>query len=323
MFERVSDEWNALLELGTEAQRLIEKHPLRLYFGADARTSPIFFLRTSVEPDLPLFSNVISVELRERPEQKEWTVLLTLQDDAYRDTFIGLCVELARLSERGESEEASLAMFYRALNQLRTIFQRPAARSFSAEEQRGLVAELWFALHVLALEHPAGQVLTFWKGPYDAPQDFRLESGQLIEVKATHAESRSIKISSAEQLDPSDCNEMFLALVGLEELDLPTEDSVSLPSLITDFFSRLTGDDDSTSGLEDRLKNLRISDTYLQYSQRYAVVSLRVYSVSEGFPRVMAESIPLGVDQLNYRIQIAAIRDFQSSLYGTESPQNQ
>ncbi len=323
MFEHVSEEWDELLQLGEEGQRLIEKHPLRLYFGANGQTRPIFFLRTSVKPDLPLFSHVISVELRERPEWGEWTVLLTLQDDSYKDAFVGLCLELARLSERAESETEALSLFYKSLNQWRTFFQRPAPRSFSAEEQRGLVAELWFAINALAMEHPASQVLKSWKGPYGAPQDFRLDNGTLVEVKAVHVESRSVKISSAEQLDPSGGDELVLALIGLEETENVAEGSVSLPSLVSDFFTLLSGVDDDTIGLEDRLKNLRVGDTYMNYPQRYSILSIRYYRVSEGFPRVQTESVPLGVDQLQYRIQISALRDYQMVLFENVTLPNQ
>jgi len=310
-FESLDPEWSQLLSLGTEAQRRVKDHPLHLYYGTNYRNQPIFFLRTSKEPDFPQFSDVVSVELRERQDSSEWTVVLTLEDDSLIDTFIRLCSDLASTSSKGDSEEDALRLFYEALSQFRKIFHRNTTRSFSKEEQRGLVAELWVALRLMTLHLPAEQVLTAWKGPYDAPQDFRLPTGDFVEVKAVHSESRSVQISSAEQLFVSSSGKLTLMLVTIEEINDEHPASFSIPSLITEFRQKIEHDEEASIGLNDRLKNLKVLDSFHTYTQHYLAPAVRTYEVSEGFPRVSPEVVPLGVDQLQYRLQIAALRKFE------------
>jgi hypothetical protein len=310
----VLEVWTGLLANGVAGQRSLEKHPLKLYFGCDDVARPIFFLRTTVRPDLKIFSSVVSVEVRERPEHSEWTVLLTVNVSDYNNAFMALCVELMRRSSNANSESESLAEFYEALHNFRNLFALGGSRNLSLEEERGLVGELWFLSRVLAPTFGHNQSVEMWKGPYGAPQDFRTPTGFLIELKAIHSQSRTVTISSPEQLDPGEDVLMHLATVTVDETFSGSPEASSVSNLIAEIQKQLRGNSESMLAFEDRLKSLNVLDSFALYDSMFAVSGPNVYEVSDGFPRIRSASVPLEVEGLKYKLSLKSIVRFATHL---------
>ena len=303
--------WRKILSEEQGSQRRFDSHPLRLHYGSDAIGRPIFLLRTArIPPDL-MSSDAVLVEVRERSEFGEWLLLFTLADQIYSETFMDLCIDLANRSAEESDESMALEAFYVALQQFHDLFAKRKSRGLSGSELRGLVAELWFAVRDLAVDLGRTGAILAWKGPLGAPQDFRLESGDLIEIKAIHAESRTVRVSSPEQLDPVDAAGMYLTTIVLEECETGIQDAVSLPLLVDEFRSGMAPADQGC--LDERLDALHVLATFRNYPQRFLVPAVRHYGVVEGFPRVRRSSIPIGVDKVSYRLKTQAIESFEVS----------
>ena len=303
--------WIQIVAENDGVQRGFDDHPLRLHFGVDPIGRPIFFLRTAdVPPNIEL-SDVVEVEVRERPAFDEWMLLLTLRDLSYQNTFMDLCLDLAGRAGSEPTEDAALKEFFRTLGQFDDLFAKRRSLGLSQEELRGLVAELWFALRVAAPKTNHSEALQSWKGPFGAPQDFRLESGELFEVKAVHAQSSSVRISSADQLDPVGEDHMTHTVITLEECAPNNTSGMSLSDLIHEFEAGLDTTSNPRDGLEDRLKELQVLNTHRNYPQRFVVTGVRHFDVRDGFPRVVRASVPLGIDSLQYRLSLHAIAGFE------------
>jgi hypothetical protein len=314
----IMENWRSLLGGQVEAHQGIDKHPLRLFYGVDNMAQPVFFLITGMKPDPPLFSNLVRVDRRERREQGEWSIVLTLQNPQYTDSFIALCLELVRMSAAGDSATSALELFYRALNQWRQLFARRPAKVLSPEEQRGLIAELWFADFLARTSLEVDRAVASWQGPMGAVQDFLLPTGELIEIKANHIEARGVTISSIEQLDPRSHSPLYLVVIGLE-LGAPDDsEGYSIAQLVSGLFDLASNDEDATVGLEDRISRLRILDSYASYDKKYALTTVNTYHVLEGFPRIKRDAAPLGVDQVNYRLLLSAATDFRNDSFGID-----
>lgn len=311
MFDRVASMWKQQIAADAAGQRRIDTHPLALYFGANEASSPIFFLITEVEPDFPRLADVVSVE-RGRRDDGRWTIVLTLQNRDLTDAFIGMCVELARRSAVASNEFTARAIFFETLQDWKALLAGTVPKRLSKDQLRGLLAELWFALEMLGAELPLGDALLAWHGPYGAPQDFQTADGSMYEVKSVHAGSRTVEISSADQLDPRTPGSLSLVLVSVEEVPAGTLGHYTLQSLVDEFSRRLSGDPRSLGEFEHRLAALSLDTSDPSFADlAYAIGSPRTYSVVEGFPRISRANVPLAVDKLTYRLRIAGFEEFE------------
>jgi len=310
--------WLALLSADEEAHRSVEGHPLRLFYGVDAASNPMFFLITKERPETPLFSSLIQVDRRERRDKNEWSLVLTLQDSQYVDSFIALCIELARISSETSSSSRALQLFFKAVNQWRQIFARNVSRVLKVEVERGLLAELWLVTYFAKSVSDIETAIQSWNGPLGAVHDFLLPEGMLLEVKATHMESRAVLISSLEQLDPRSDSELKLVVVAIETCGPEESEPQSISGLVTNLFEIASNSELATKALEERLAKLKIADSFASLNNLYTVTSVSTYGVSEGFPRIRRDAAPLGVDRVKYRLLLSAIDKFKDDSLGID-----
>lgn len=302
--------WEKLLVEQPGAQRRFEKHPLRLHYGTDNLGRPILLLRLDAQPEAPELGKAVGVEVGQRSGYGEWTMVLTLREQALAGTFMDLCTDLADRSAQAQGERDALRLFHRALQEHKDLLVGGSTRP-SLEKIRGLVGELWFALRVLAPQvGPAGAVLA-WGGPLGAAHDFRDSRDALFEIKAIHAEARSITISSVEQLDPVQPSPLTLVTVSLEEREPGSHDAVSAGSLISEFRDALVEHAGMLDELERRLEAIWVNDLDPAHDRSFAVIGCRHYAISEGFPRLMRNHVPQGIQGVTYRIPLSSITSYE------------
>lgn len=308
-FESLEKTWEAVLEQGGARQRLLEDHPLRLFYGSDASSRAIFVLVTEFKPPVLQMSGAVDVHRGDRGDGT-WALALTLLDTTLRDTYIGLCVELARRSSRGENPQEALRIFFETLDEWRQLLGRNPKR-LSIEALRGLVAELSFALNELGSEHSSADVMAAWRGPYGAPQDFVLDTGELFEVKATQVNARTVLISSVDQLDPANAAPMALVLIPVLDSSGGLGSSVTLPGLLSRLRQSFASGSSLFDALDHRLSALGIDERDWFYSEQSFVLGAAIfYRVTSGFPRVERSDVPVAVDKLEYRIRLSGLADY-------------
>jgi len=310
MFENVKEVWTGMLAEGGARQRLLDGHLLHLYYGADAVSKPIFFLITSQKPAIPELSRVVSVDRRER-QDGSWIVALTLEGDLFADTFMGLCIELSRQSNRGSSPAEAMQHFIQTLEQWKEIFAKSGVRRLSQEQIRGLVGELSFALDTLGNHLGPLEMLNSWQGPFGTAQDFRLPGGELFEVKSVHSLSRWIRISSIDQLDPQNKAPLALVVIPVESCDPQMDKSTTLLELVARFRELIKSIDGAAAAFEQRLEVLGLDPLDEYYSSLHFFVSKpRFFGVVGDFPRLRRAFVPNAVDQVVYRLPLAALEGF-------------
>lgn len=302
--------WLELIQGQPGAQRRFGNHPLRLHYGTNDLGQPILLLRLDKQPEAPELGNAVTVEVGERAGYGEWTMVLTLHEQALTGTFIDLCVDLASRSALAEDEAGSLRLFHSALQDFKDLLLGSGGQP-SLERIRGLVGELWFALRIVAPKlGPEGAVMA-WTGPLGAAHDFRDPSNALFEIKAIHAEARSIKISSVEQLDPAEPSPLTMVTVALEERQPEARDALSLTSLVAEFRDALVVHPGKVTELDRRLEALGVGRLDSVDDRHFAVVGFRQYRVEPGFPRLLREHIPAGVAGIGYQIRLSAISSYE------------
>lgn len=313
MFEDVIDTWEGMLDSGEHGQRLIDHHPLKLYFGADVGCRPLFFLITDKKPQVPTMSPLVTVDRGQRKDGT-WTVVLTLQDKRLAPAFIGMCLEMVRRSASVANEALALDQFFSTLNQLRSLLSHKPPQRLTVEQLRGLVAEIWFGVVVLLETNSAAEILAAWQGPYGAPQDFRMASGQMFEVKALRAGARAFDVSSVDQLDPGTDGSLTVSAVLLDDATSTTPNSFTVLSLIEALKSELIEDPQALDGLEHRLAALGFEADDDFYAHYYFTVSgARFFPVTAEFPRLLHANVPIALERVTYRVRIAGISHLEVS----------
>jgi hypothetical protein len=125
---------------------------------------------------------------------------ISLQNPGLEPVFAALCEDVIASTEAGVADAELAATVSRRIQHWRALLERDSAGLGDAALQ-GLIGELSVLEHVVMRRLPLGDALASWTGPFGAPQDFRLPSGERIEVKAVRGPATSVQINGLGQLD--------------------------------------------------------------------------------------------------------------------------
>lgn len=229
-------------------------------------------------------------------------VALTRRELASRDLFTAMArdVATALCACPASDEHKALAIL---LGRVRAWqeFMRKGGEPLSAEAEIGLFGELVLLRAILDEGIDASTACEAWRGPMDGLRDFELGTGGL-EVKSTLSPAGfPARIGRLEQLDDTDRQPLFLAAVRLSQAQTGT----SLPEAVEIARDIVAGDAEAERVLTERLVACGYQDTHSgHYSRRFNVVEIRILRVGDGFPRLTPYSVPSGVRQASYEIDI-------------------
>ena len=180
-------------------------------------------------------------------------------------------------------------------------FMRKGAHTLTPEAEIGLVGELLFLKSIIH----AGTVPTFavesWVGPINGVQDFELGTGA-VEVKTTLSEKGfPARIGSLEQLDDSMRQPLFVAAMRLRQ----TESGQNLPAIKDALRVEIAGNDEAERLLAERLLAAGYIDSHSdRYPRRFEHAGMRVVEVMDKFPRLTSGTVPVGIMQVIYEIDL-------------------
>jgi hypothetical protein len=247
--------------------------------------------------------NGIDIDLRNEVGQQR--LVLTLEKQADRDLFEGLCRTLALALESASDSASSLAVAMIHLHRWKT-FMAGKGQHMSGEQVRGLFAELTF-LRELIGHLGASAAVEAWMGPERSHQDF-IFGNSAIEIKSlSGAERSSVRISSEDQLESLNDN-LFLRIYRLS--DMPDASSArSLNALILELQASL-----DTADAVEAFDTKLVAHFYAplpEYDQpAFVVQEIRSYRVDGEFPRLVRASLPAGVSRVKFDIELEQIEDY-------------
>jgi len=180
----------------------------------------------------------------------------------------------------------------------------------SAQEARGIFGELVVARDLLMPQVGAGRTVQVWRAPEDDhPHDF-VGRGWELEVKTFLAPGDAFHVNADGQLEPEPSNRLFLATVALEA----AEEGVSLHELA----EQMLDSEELEPEVREELKNAMIRrggmarSLDVEATRRYRVVTLELYEVGEGFPRISPKLLPRGVSAVRYEVSVGACGEFRT-----------
>jgi len=320
MPEGFIESWERLLR--EEPGRQIEVgggHPLQLMYGSDLAQRPLFFAISDLKPGLVELSDAVDVERGVRSIDDRWTLSLTLRDSRFINEFMQVGNDLIDSTRAGYSEAHALQLFVEALGHWKALFSHGPPEQLSKSEIRGLIGEMWFGFDRLTETFTPDAVVKAWDGPFKSPQDFNLTSGQSYEVKTVYPDTKSVPISSAEQLDVQN-RALELAVVALTDVDESNPGAISLPTLVQrvdDMLSIVAREE-----LRKRLRELRVDITDAHYTDFwFRVDACTTYRVDSGFPAIRRSSLNPVIDKVHYNIALYGIADYTTSTWNAGAAQ--
>jgi hypothetical protein len=302
---KIEDLWHSLRGPTVEAQRRIDAdHPLDIYADFEPPDRPGLVLFCPNQP--PDYQSLKSIHIERRQRQDgRWTLRVFLEEPKLIGVFTELCRDIIDSTRVGIDPLRAGSIVLARIERWRTLLlANPAGLNRSA--LRGLVGELLLLENrLLDLLGPDEAILA-WTGPLGMAQDFRLPSGQRIEVKAVDRDADKVLVNGLGQLDGGG-NPLQLAVVRLEDTGRDAPGALSVPLLIGRLRMRLA---DFPSALQSFNSLLRFagwddSDEGGQVVVR--LVRIDEYEVDATFPRLTSATVPPGVLDATYSIILPAM----------------
>jgi hypothetical protein len=247
----------------------------------------------------------IDVDLR-GGEPGQQRLVLTLDKQVDRDLFEGLCRTLASALERAADSASSLAVALAHIRRWKT-FLSGRSQYLSAEEVRGLFAELTFLLELIERQPSSAVAVEAWLGTERSHQDF-IFGNTAVEIKSLSGTERStVRISSEDQLESLN-DTLFLRIYRLSSLsDAPR--SQSLNELVTAVQTQL-GEAEAVEAFDRKLVAYSYAPLPNYDTPLFVVSDVRSYRVGDGFPRLIRSQLPEGIGQVAYDIRLEAIAPY-------------
>lgn len=319
------DKWRSEVEGGlVELRELDETIPTRLVYGADALGRLSFGFITKKPFELPHLSEAVAVERAPRDHGTRWISLFRLSDPMFTDVFVDLCESVYKQMRSAENEDVGLSAATQLLKKWQHLFTAPRSRRLTIEQCRGLYAELVFGFHHIAPHIGAANVVESWQGPFGSDQDFEFDNVH-YEVKSIHSAAHSVRISSEYQLHG---DKIVLVTLEVSDSRLRLPGYMSLSNLIEKIQVDVSADHEIRDLFDAAIDHLGVDleDNFYKQLMFKAADTPTYYQVSDTFPRLTPEALPLGVSGTTYRIQLTDISTYAmevtSALILTDSYRN-
>lgn len=241
---------------------------------------------------------------------KEKDFLIIAQDEeGTEEIFEKLLQSLVDHILINEEQPLSIVI-YGVLDRWHNFFRFRTNKRLSLEEQMGVFGELYYIdswLRKFADEPPL--IIDAWRGPTRHRVDF-VKKNIGVEIKTTSPKIHDgIRISNETQLELSDViKTIYLYVLKIEDTQ---SDGLSMQDLMDSIRSQLNAR--SQTGLvrfNDLLLELYILDGI--YNDIFFYVhNEEVYEVTEQFPKIIRNDLPVGVSNVSYSIDLSHCIDYK------------
>lgn len=299
--------WQGLRLAGGETlqRRVDAHHPLDLYVDFEPPDRPGLVAVCTQKPPIVRPLRAVTVEDGRRGDGR-WSLRLSLDVPGLVPVFAALCRDIIEFTRAGVSEDQLAAAVVGRLDRWRHLLERDAS-ALGETALRGLIGEL----SVLEVELDAltpAEAIAAWTGPLGTAQDFLLPSGHRIEVKAVRRDARTVRIHGLDQLDPGG-DTLELAVVRMEVTGLGGAGAASAPMLVERIIQRIAADPEASAAF---LASLAFAG-WQQHPQHnelvVRIITIDRYRVGPDFPKLVADSVPHGIEDADYTIILPSKND--------------
>lgn len=285
--------------------RIDDSNPVDLFVGLEGGQRAVMIRCASRPPDAPVLA-AISVDARQRADGG-WALVLRLQRAELKPLFTRLVDDLDATLRQGHPEPGAAVVA--RLVRWQRLFTPGTSGVLADHELRGLCAELAFLINeaIPSIGAPAG--VAAWVGPFDAPKDFVFDAVE-VEVKAAHAQSRHVRVSSLEQL--TDMGRPLYLWVLVVELSQPAPGATGTVAQLV----AAARDAAAASSAAAEQMDVALAASGYEDRPEYEAISVhfgpsRLFRVAEKFPRLERPHVPSAISACQYDLDLADLGAFR------------
>jgi hypothetical protein len=187
-------------------------------------------------------------------------------------------------------------------------FLKPTKIGLSHSEFVGFWGELYTLSEILMKWLLPSDVVRFWIGSEGKKQDITLNS-IAIEVKTSiSGDSRTIKISSMEQLERTTSSLYLLHIVANPS---DKEHGISLEMLYQQCLKSLAYDLGAETIFIKKASELYSKASESQLNDKFTIISLSLFDVKDTFPFITSGDVRPGISSVTYEILISSLKAFE------------
>jgi len=190
-------------------------------------------------------------------------------------------------------------------------FLKPARTGLSNSEYVGFWGELYVFSQYLLKLHSVKDAVRFWLGPEGKKQDITLNTSA-IEIKTSMSgDSRSIKISSIDQLEKVTPSLFLLHLIGSPSVD---GHGFSLLDLYEACLEIVQHDMEAETLFLNKVYQLYGKANNEQLNSSISIISEVMFTITEEFPTLTRQNVPIAINNVNYEILLSELNEFESDV---------
>ena len=238
-------------------------------------------------------------------------IVLRLTDSQHKDLFLQLCRDIVGATATARTEQEAVALAMAQTWRWHHLLRAGTDGRMSIEEQKGLVGELTVLRTMLFPVMSITDAVNSWAGPAGAPKDFEIGS-LCIEAKARRGSATPyVAISSEFQLDPTGCSGLFLHVTDVAQEPLDGGQGRTLDEIVGEVVAVVSGDSPVAAQKFEQLLaavGYRPEDDYSDV--RWSIGDIRIFKVTDDFPRIAGMSLPAGVSSVRYSLLLSECEPF-------------
>ena len=299
---KIEDLWHFLRGEAVETQRRVDaEHPLDIYADFEPPDRPGLEVFCPSQPPEYQSLKAIRIERRQRQDGR-WTLRVYLEEPRLIGVFTQLCRDIIDSTRIGVDPMRAGSVVLARIERWRALFLADPA-GLDRSMLRGLIGELLVLEHKLLPLLGLDEAVSAWTGPLGIVQDFRLPSGQRIEVKAVDRDADSVLVNGLGQLDGGG-DPLQLAVVRLEDTGREAPGALTAPMLVGRLRTRLADSPSALRSFNSLLRFVGWDDTDEGSQVIVRLVRIDEHEVDAGFPRLTTGTVPPGVVDATYRINL-------------------
>lgn len=231
---------------------------------------------------------------------------LTTDDKEVRDKFSIVAKDVSYTCSKYRGTQ----LFLKVQDRIKSWanFLKPTQIGLSHSEFVGFWGELYTVSDILMKWLSPSDVVRFWIGAEGKKQDITLNS-IAIEVKTSvSGDSRTIKISSMEQLERT-TRSLYLLHIVANPSD--RDHGVSLEMLYQQCLKFLAYDLSAETLFIQKASELYSKASKTQLNDKFTVVSLSLFDVQDSFPFITSNEVRQGIASVKYEILLSSLKRFE------------
>jgi hypothetical protein len=253
----------------------------------------------------------LSIDVVDFPSDNLRAIVIILENIQNQDIFNSLCLDLVDHVSSQNKDYETFQLVCSRLKKWQAFLAGRTRHTLSLEEIQGLYAELSFIAGKLDKDLASESfIIDSWMGPDSAQQDFILNN-TAVEIKSVKGSDRDrIRISSEHQLTTF-LDQLYLVVYFLS-INHAQDSQIgeNLNEIVKRILNQIV-----TNKVKDLFEEKLAAAGYIHLAEynspRFQIKAVEYYRVIDQFPRITQDSLPVGIKQVSYDIELSSIARFR------------